>query len=43
MAPARYLVPDNVRPALVGFQGDRDNRSPSDETGTAAEGVRKVG
>ncbi|MFD7781847.1 hypothetical protein ACFV4Q_01840 [Streptomyces nojiriensis] len=30
-----HLVPDNVQPAFVGFQGDRDNRSPSDETGTA--------
>ncbi|MFB6557696.1 hypothetical protein ACFCYH_02085 [Streptomyces sp. NPDC056400] len=38
-----YLVPDNVQPAVVGFQGDRDNRSPSDETGTAAEVVWKVG
>ncbi|WP_406739246.1 hypothetical protein OG365_35585 [Streptomyces sp. NBC_00853] len=38
-----YLVPENVQPTFVGFQGDRDNRSPSYETGTAAEVVRKVG
>ncbi|MET9689693.1 hypothetical protein ABZY81_14610 [Streptomyces sp. NPDC006514] len=37
-----YLVPDNVQPAF-GFQGDRDNRSPSYETGAAAEVVWKVG
>ncbi|GAA2636103.1 MULTISPECIES: hypothetical protein [Streptomyces] len=38
-----YLVPENVQPLFVGFQGDRDNRSPSHETGSAAEVVWKVG
>ncbi|MEV0415195.1 hypothetical protein AB0I68_31500 [Streptomyces sp. NPDC050448] len=38
-----YLVPENVQPVFVGFQGDRDDRSPSHETGTAPEVVWKVG
>ncbi|MCX5152208.1 hypothetical protein OHB36_36720 [Streptomyces sp. NBC_00320] len=38
-----YLVPENVQPVFVGFQGDRDYRNPSLETGTAPEVVWKVG
>ncbi|MFF1341665.1 hypothetical protein ACFVYT_27785 [Streptomyces sp. NPDC058290] len=38
-----YLVPENVKPEFVGFQGDRDNTTPSNETGTAPEVIWKVG
>ncbi|WP_405676685.1 hypothetical protein OG239_39890 [Streptomyces sp. NBC_00868] len=38
-----YLVPENVQPLFVGFQGERDTSSPSNETGTAPEVVWKVG
>ncbi|MEV6583264.1 hypothetical protein AB0M92_34475 [Streptomyces sp. NPDC051582] len=38
-----FLVPENVPPAFVGFQGDRDYRNPTLETGTAPEVVWKAG
>ncbi|MGO4457808.1 hypothetical protein AB4039_10940 [Streptomyces sp. M-16] len=37
-----YLVPEDVQPAFVGFQGERDAGKPSDETGTAPEVVWKA-
>ncbi|MFF4849490.1 hypothetical protein [Streptomyces sp. NPDC001194] len=38
-----FLVPENVQPVFVGFQGDRDYRDPTLETGTAPEVVWKAG
>ncbi|MFI1151229.1 hypothetical protein [Streptomyces sp. NPDC020817] len=37
-----FLVPENVQPVFVGFQGDRDYRNPTLETGTATEVVWKA-
>ncbi|MFK0199658.1 hypothetical protein [Streptomyces lavendulae] len=38
-----YLLPEDVQPAFVGFQGDRDAGKPSNETGSAPEVVWKAG